>query len=72
MGLQTISVVARERWQDDPEYRGKQSALAKQRWQNPEYRAKQTATHAGRHHTGETRAKLSAVLRRWHNKRGAG
>jgi len=24
----------------------------------------------GKHHTAETRAKLSALLRRWHNKRG--
>ncbi len=51
------------------ETRAKLAASTKKLWQDPEYRARQVATHTGKHHTAETKVKLSALFRRWHNKK---
>ena len=70
MDSQAMSAALKRRWQEDPEYRAKQSAAIKKLWQNPEYRAKQSAAQSAAikklWQNPEYRAKQSAAIKkRW-------
>ncbi len=58
----------RKKYQQDPEYRAKQSAAMKKAWQNPEYRAKMSALRKKAWQNPEYRVKLSAAKKKiWQN-----